>query len=132
MELDPSKPQAVTYCIPTWLKNEQIRVNVKTVRERIEPGELKAEPIAIVCYGPSLNDTWEKIREFKYVMTCSGAHKFCVERGIIPTHHIDVDPREHKVELIGQPQKETEYLIASTCHPKLFAHLEGYNVKLWH
>ena len=123
----------VSYCIPDWLKVEQIKANTRNVKGRISAVyELNQEPIALVNYGPSLNDTWEKIREFKYVMTCSGAHKFCVERGIISTHHIDVDPRDHKVELIGQPQKETEYLIASTCSPKLFAHLEGYNVKLWH
>lgn len=96
--------------------------------------DLRAEPIALVNFGPSLNDTWEKIREFKFVMTCSGAHKFCVDHGIVPTHHIDVDPREHKIKLIGTPQPTTEYLIASTCHPKLFDFLieAGCKTKLWH
>lgn len=123
----------VSYCIPTWLRDEQIKVNISKVKGRLQPSyDIRTEPIALVSYGPSLNETWEKIRDFKYVMTCSGAHKFLVERGIIPTWHIDVDPRAHKIELIGTPQKETEYLIASTCHPKLFDFLEGYNVKLWH
>lgn len=123
----------VQYCIPHWLRDEQIKVNTANVKGRIEAVyDLRPEPIALINFGPSLNDTWEKIREFKYVMTCSGAHKFLVDRGIIPTHHIDVDPREHKIELIGTPQAGTEYLIASTCHPKLFEFLSGYNVKLWH
>jgi hypothetical protein len=52
-------------------------------------------------------------------MTCSGAHKFLIDRGIVPTHHIDVDPRPHKVHLIGKPDERVEYLIASTCHPDL-------------
>jgi hypothetical protein len=85
-----------------------------------------------VCFGPSLNDTWEKVKDFKFIISCSGSHKFLVERGIIPTWHAEVDPRAHKTLLIGPPQKEVEYLIASTCHPKLFDHLEGFNVKLWH
>jgi len=105
------------------------------VKGRIEAHhDLRAEPIALVNFGPSLNDTWEKIREFKFVMTCSGAHKFCVDHGIVPTHHIDVDPREHKIKLIGTPQPTTEYLIASTCHPKLFDFLieAGCKTKLWH
>ena len=131
--LDVTKKQSVQYCIPTWLRDEQIKLALK--REgvgRIQEGAKRDEPIALVSFGPSLLDTWEKIKDFKYVMSCSGAHKFLVDRGIIPTHHIDVDPREHKVTLMGQPQRETEYLIASTCHPALFNHLEGYNVKLWH
>jgi 2-polyprenyl-3-methyl-5-hydroxy-6-metoxy-1,4-benzoquinol methylase/uncharacterized Rossmann fold enzyme len=123
----------VTYCIPNWLRDEQIKLNNAAVKARIAPNyEKRSEPIALVNFGPSLKQTWEQIKGFKYVMTCSGAHRFLVERGIIPTHHIDVDPRPHKVKLLGQPQKETEYLIASTCHPDLFKHLEGFNVKLWH
>src|SRR5437762_10367440 len=71
----------VAYCIADWLKVEQIKANTQKVKGRIAAVyELNREPIALVNYGPSLNDTWEKIREFKYVMTCSGAHKFCVER----------------------------------------------------
>jgi hypothetical protein len=65
-------------------------------------------------------------------MTCSGAHKFLIDRGIIPTYHIDVDPRAHKALLIGTPHQDVEYLMASTCHPKVFDLLEGFNVKLWH
>jgi uncharacterized Rossmann fold enzyme len=123
----------VRYCIENWLRDEQIRLNCANVKGRIEANyEKRSEPIAVVNFGPSLKHTWEKIKEFKFVMTCSGAHKFCVEHGIVPTHHIDVDPRLHKVMLLGEPQKETEYLIASTCHPALMEHLKGYNLKLWH
>lgn len=123
----------VQYCIPTWLRDEQIRANTARVKGRIAPRyELRDEPIALVNYGPSLNDTWETIREFKHIMSCSGAHKFLVERGIIPTYHIDVDPRPHKIKLIGEPQRGTEYLIASTCSPALFEHLKEFDVKLWH
>lgn len=130
--LDPNKKQEVTYCIPGFLRDEQIRVNTASVKGRIEPGGVRDEPIAIVCYGPSLNQTWKYVRDFKHRMTCSGAHRFLIERGIIPTHHVEVDPREHKIKLIGQPHSDVEYLIASACHPKLFKHLEGFNTKLWH
>lgn len=133
--LDVNTKQDVGYCIPEFLKIEQVIFNIANVKGRLEPipeGTTRPEPIALVSYGPSLNDTWEGIRNFQYVMTCSGSHKFLVERGIIPTYHIDVDPRPHKIQLIGQPQKDTEYLIASTCHPQLFEYLKDYNVKLWH
>lgn len=131
--LDINQKHKTEYCIPLFLRDEQIKQNISKVKGRIAPHhELRNEPIAIVCFGPSLNDTWENIKDFKHVMTCSGAHKFLVDRGITPSHHLEVDPREHKIKLLGQPQKETEYLISSTCHPKYLDLLEGYNVKLWH
>ena len=33
---------------------------------------------------------------------------------------------------MGPPQKETEYLVASTCSPKLVEHLAGFKISLWH
>lgn len=131
--LEVAEKQNVQYCIPLDLRDEQIKINLAKIKGRLEPyPDLRDEPIAVVCFAPSLKETWEQIRNFKYVMTCSGAHKFLVEKGIIPTHHIDLDPRIHKLKLLGTPQKDTEYLIASTIHPKYLDTLEGYNVKLWH
>jgi len=131
--LDPLNPPKVDYCVPTWLRDEQIKRAIERPIPRLTPvTDLRDEPIACVGYGPSLNDTWGHLSQFKYVMSCSGAHKFLVEKGIIPTYHIEVDPREHKVGLIGDPQKGTTYLIASACHPKVFDHLNDYNVVLWH
>ena len=44
-----------------------------------------------------------------------------------------MDPREHKVELLGPTHPDVTYLPASTCHPKYFDHLgDGPNVVLWH
>lgn len=133
--IDPTQPQKVSYCISTWLRDEQIRVNTAATPRRLEPAaEVHAESCAIVCYGPSLNETWEQIRAFTHVISCSGAHRFLIDRGIIPTWHVDVDPREHKIKLIGEPHHDVAYLLASTCHPAYFRMLldGGYNVRLWH
>lgn len=131
--LELNAKQNVKYAIPIWLRNEQIKKAIARCSGRIQPVETsRTEPIAIVGYGPSLKHTWEKIKEFKFVMTCSGSHKFLIERGIIPNWHVEVDPREHKVGLLGLPHKDVEYLPSSTCHPKYFDHLEGFNVKIWH
>jgi hypothetical protein len=130
--LKVSEKHKTKYCVPDWLRDEQIKLAIQRVKERIQPHAERTEPVAIVGYGPSLNDTWEEIRSFKYVVSCSGAHKFLVDRGIVPTWHVEVDPRSHKVALIGQPQQETEYLISSACHQKVFDHLEGFKVRIWH
>jgi hypothetical protein len=132
--LDASQKQQVSYCIPLWLRDEQIRVAIRKVRARIAPQDLKQEPIAVVCFGPSLKHTWEKIRDFRYTITCSGAHRFLLDRGITPTWHVEVDPRPHKIGLLGDPHPDVEYLPASTCHPDYFDHLLKHTPKvtLWH
>jgi hypothetical protein len=131
--LDANAKQAVSYCVPLWVRDEQVKLATARVKDRLERSyDLRTDPIACVSYGPSLNDTWETLRDFQYILTCSGAHKFLVERGIIPTWHLEVDPRAHKAALIGQPHTDVEYLIASACSPKLFDLLDGYTVKLWH
>ncbi len=131
--LDAAVTQKVSYCVPLWLRDEQIKQATARIAGRLQPvTDARPEPVAVVCYGPSLNDTWEQVRDFPFVISCSGSHKFLVDRGIIPHYHVEVDPRPHKVQLIGPPQPETEYLIASTCHAAVFDHLEGHTVKLWH
>ena len=130
--LNLSEKQQTSYCIPLWLRDLQIEQAIKRTKGRIEGHEKRDEPCAVVGFGPSLNNTWEKIRDFQFIISCSGSHKFLIERGIIPSYHVEVDPRSHKVGLIGPPHKDVTYLIASTCHPKVFDHLEGFNVKLWH
>lgn len=103
------------------------------IRGRIESGpDRGGESIAVVCFGPSLRDDIEKIRNFKYIITCSGAHKYLIDRGIIPTWHVDVDPREHKLKILGKPHPDVEYLLCSSVNPKYIDALVNYNVKLWH
>lgn len=133
MKLDLEAKQKTKYCVDLWVRDEQVKLALKAVPGRVQPVETaRTEPVAVVGFGPSLNDTWEQIRAFRYVISCSGSHKFLRDRGITPTWHVEVDPRPHKVTLIGEPCHDTEYLIASACHPKVFEHLQGYNVKLWH
>jgi len=133
--LDIKAKQDVRYAIPLWLRNEQIKLAIARCPGRIQPvAEARTEPIAIIGFGPSLKETWEKIKEFKFVMTCSGSHKFLIEKGIIPTWHVEVDPRDHKIGLLGEPHPDVEYLPSSTCHPNYFDHIlaKTDKVKIWH
>ena len=108
--------------------------NSKRIKQRFEPQDeiLTTDPIAVVAFGPSLRQTWEELRDYRFLITCSGAHKFLRERGIVPTYHVESDPRIHKAYMVGEPCLSTTYLVASICHPRYFDHLEGYATKLWH
>ena len=74
-------------------------------------------PIAVVGYGPSLNATWERLRDFSTIISTSKAHDFLVERGIIPKMHMDLDSRIHKVEFLTKPQKGVQYYLSTHIHP---------------
>ena len=94
--LDAHTTQAVHYCVPLWLRDEQIRSNIAKISGRIQPVyATRTERIAVVCFGPSLRETWEQVKDFEYVISCSGSHKFLLEHGITPTWHVEVDPRDH-------------------------------------
>lgn len=131
--LDITGKYELSYAIPLHLRDEQIRHCVKRPDVgRIEPAEKRDEPIAICCYGPSLRDTWQQAAQFPFVMSMSGSHRFLVERGRTPDFHVEVDPRPHKVGLIGEPQEKTTYYVSSCCHPAVFDHLKGHDARIWH
>ena len=130
--VDFTEKRETTYCIDLDTRDRQVLENTSRVKSRIQALPDNDEKIAVVCYGPSLEETWEQIKEFKYIITCSGSHKFLIDRGVIPTYHIEVDPREHKARLIGEPHKDVEYLCASVVHRDVIDLLEGYDLKLWH
>lgn len=139
-QLDPTKPQETQYAIPLWLRDLQVKHALQRVKGRIQPHpERPGERCAVVGFGPSLNDTWEQLREFKYIITCSGSHKFLIERGIVPTWHVEVDPRSHKIQLLGDPHPDVTYFPSSTSHPEYLEHLAkglgdkfDTHVLLWH
>jgi len=90
--------------------------------------------IAIVGYGPSLLATWERLREFDTIWTVSKAHDFLVERGIVPTYHMDLDTRPHKAEFMTMPQKGTRYFLSTHIHPSYADKMKaaGVDVRLFH
>ena len=54
------------------LRDEQIKLNIENVKGRIESHEKEKrdDPIALVGYGGSINDTWKDIKDYKYIFSC--------------------------------------------------------------
>lgn len=134
--LDFGEKYGTGYCIPTSLRDEQIKLAIRKVKGRIRQFDGKrAEPIAVVGFGPSLKHTWEALRNFKYIITTSGAHRFLLDRGIVPNWHLSVDPRDHQIALLGGGiHPDVTYLPCSTCHPAYLDELVRLEAKieLWH
>jgi len=91
----------------------------------------KDEPIAIVGYGPSLKQTWEQLRGYRYIWTVSGAHDFLLERGIVPTYHTDVDWQTHKPGFIKQPHPDVQYRMCNGIHPTYTEKLRPFRLTMF-
>jgi hypothetical protein len=116
---------------------DQVVAACKRITKRIEPAKPHGKRAIIACYGPSLKETIEVLREESkkpdtVVVSVSGAHDFLIEHGIIPTYHVECDPRPHKADNINAGHPDVQYLLASTVHEVLFNKLEGFDVRLWH
>jgi hypothetical protein len=112
---------------------ERMRANMRAFRgvPRLDPQPMARRGTISICgYGPSLADTIDDVS--KDVMTMSGAHDMLLESGVTPMWHVEVDPRDHKLDFLSKPQPDTTYLISSTCSPKLFERLHGQKLFMWH
>lgn len=98
----------------------------------LERGTTTSEPIAVACSGPSLKSTLRELKRFDKILSCSGAHQFLLDHGIVPTWHMEGDPRVHKAVFVKRPHRRVQYLLASSCHPRVFEALKGYQIKVWH
>src|SRR3990167_10081753 len=98
---------------------------------RLQPRPIDDDKsISLVCYGPSLLDTWAEITP--PIITVSGALHFLAERGIIADYHVDCDPRLHKTQHLQPPVDGVHYLIGSCCHPSTWEILKSQKISLVH
>lgn len=122
----------VKYAATPEEHNANVKAAIALGLPSLKRGNPQPDPIAVVCSGPSLKRTYREIKHFDKILTCSGAHQFLLDHGIVPTWHMEGDPRAHKAVFVKHPHRRVQYLIASSCHPKMFEALKGYSVSIWH
>lgn len=109
-----------------------IQQNLPKTKERVRwlMGR-KDKPLAIVGYGPSLEESWTYLEKYSDIMTMSGAHDFVIGKGFTPTYHVDGDPRPHKATFITKPHPDVQYCMASSSSEEIIDRLLPYPLKLW-
>lgn len=132
--------QKVPYPMPPALSEEKreefMAWAIKQGAPRLRAFPIGDETLTIVGYGPSLEDSWQKIKP--PVLTTSGALNFLLGKGMVPKFgdwfHCDVDPRPHKLDFIRPPHRDVVYLMGSVCNPKSWKLLREAKVRhyLWH
>ena len=123
--------------VDTDTRWQYVRRASEKISKRIPLSEAHERRAIVACYGPSLKDTIERLRQERIesggaVISVSGAHDFLLENGIVPDYHVECDPRAHKADNIVKGHPDVEYLLGSGCHPVLFDKLEGLDIALWH
>ena len=125
-------PYPMPPAIDEKVREKQMAIAIEQGFPMLKARVIGNETITIVGYGPSLEDTWKEIKP--PLITMSGSLKFLLEKGLKPGpgwFHVDVDPRSHKLALLGL-HPEVTYLMGSVCHPKAWEVLKGMKVFLWH
>ena len=110
---------------------ERVRQNLLSFHgQKLVPFQGFRGNISVCGFGPSLTDTYHNLT--RRVMTTSGAHDFLLARGIVPTYHVETDPRERKAKFVERSHPDVTYLINSQCHPRMFEVLKERKVVMWH
>ena len=91
--------------------------------------------IVLCGSGPSIADHVDDIKDLykqgNVVVAIKSTHDWLLDHGIHPHLALAVDPQTKIAKLYQNPQTDCTYLIASQCHPKVFAALEGHRVIVW-
>ena len=115
---------------------ENIRGNIKIGFPQVEPYESQDKVIALAVGGATLEKTFPdlmgKRKNGMPLVTVNGSHKYCMDRGLVPSAMVMLDSREFNSRFIYPLSKECKYFISSQCHPSAFDNLEGYKLWIWH
>lgn len=125
-----------TTAVDNSVRNENVRLNCERVSGRLHlKCPVHQRKAHLACFGPSLKDTWPELAIASAygedIFTVSGAHDFLIERGVVPSAHLDCDPRSHKTDMLT-PHDGVEYWPASCVDRSYIEKISGHRIFLWH
>lgn len=108
---------------------ENIRSAIRRGHPQVKPQHVQADPVALVCGGPSLESTVDELREAvaagAKIVTVNGAYRWCIERNFVPSMQIVMDARSSNARFFDPPLPKCYYALASQCHPSAWDAVEG-------
>lgn len=131
-----------------WLMNAKaapsvfrrnIEHNMERGLEEIEIGEVRNDPLYIVCSGPSLRETWGELLNEDgspkgTIWALNAAFDWLCRKGIRPDYGVCLAPENQITGYFQEMGAHDRFLFAATTHPELIdrALARGANVTLWH
>lgn len=119
--------------------DERLKKQIKSACRRnlptVSPMNANSGTAVLCGSGPSLRDSVEDIRRHvdkgDFVVAIKGAHDFLINRGVIPTAGLAIDPQP-KIFHTFTPHKDVRYYFASQVHPSVFNKFKDFDVTLFH
>lgn len=115
----------------TPLDDATCRDHIRQNLARRLPEALTRKKLTVIASGPSAK--YADLRCLSDTLALNGALKLFTNEGLHPTFWACCDPQEIVSDFLpDNPPKETVYVVASKCHPKVFDKLKDRYVVVWH
>ena len=115
---------------------DNIKTNIRRGLPQFQPHEDCDKTIMIVCGGPSLKDFEEEIIQKSAdgipVVSTNATHDWLIEKGVIPSLHIQLDARPFNKRFVKNWNPNVKYFIASQSDPSVFDTLKGADIRVFH
>ncbi len=120
--------------VPNEQVIENIRASARFDLPILEKQKKKEGSFIFIGGGPTLTKFIDEIKERskngEYICTSNQTYDFLVEKGIIPTACVIVDPKECVQEYIKNPQIESVFYIGTVCNPNVAKNLIKSNMNV--
>ncbi len=130
-----SLPGSINTAHETLLAN--VQSSIRRGHPQLWPTNVNQERIALVCGGPSLEDTFDELRDLVFngakLVTVNGSYQWCLERNLQPKAQIVLDARPSNARFVNPDVPHCRYYLCSHCAPETWDAVEGRdNVAIWH
>lgn len=115
---------------------QHVAANIRRGLPQAQPFAPNAEPVLLVCGGPSLRATERELVDAHWaggkIFAVNGAYQWCIDRNLRPSAAIMLDARAFNARFIATPVDRCRYLLASQCHPDAFDLCRDRDTTIWH
>lgn len=108
---------------------DNVRSSIRRGHPQIWQQPMKYDRIALVGGGPSLESTFDELRDLVFagakLVTVNGAYKYCIDRNLKPSAQIVLDARPENAKFVDPEVPGCRYYLASQCHPNIWDAVAG-------
>lgn len=126
---------ALNTAVPPAVFRRYLEINLKRGLAEIEPGQIRDDPLYIVCAGPSLSETWTELKDRKgEIWALNAAYDWLYRQGVRPDYGICLACENQILNYFQEAGDKDKFLFASQTHPELVDRVleRGGEVTLWH
>lgn len=108
--------------------------NLERGLEHIEVGQVRNDPLYIVCSGPSLSETWRELEGRPgEIWALNAAFDWLCKKGIRPDYGACIACEDAILRYFQEVQEGDKFLFASQTHPELVDRIiaKGGQIKFW-